>query len=487
MTDWEVVIGLEVHAELATASKMFCACPTVDVIQAQPNTAVCPVCLGLPGALPVVNRRAVELGARAALALGCEVQPYSIFARKNYFYPDLPKGYQISQYETPLAVNGKLEIKTSAGTKVVRVHRAHLEEDTGKLTHVNAKGDSYSLVDLNRAGVPLLEIVSEPDMHSIEEAKAYAMGIHRILRYIEVSSCDMEKGAIRFEANISIRPVGSDVLNTRTEIKNLNSFRALERSLAYEIQRQIQVVEGGGRVIQETVGWNDLEGVTFSQRSKEEAHDYRYFPEPDLPPLVIEPEWLAEIKAGMVELPDAKQERFIRQYGLSEYDARLLVEDKAVAAYFEQTVAVDVKVSPKSAANWINGEWISCLNQSGKSVAEVKVTPQSLAELTLRVAEGKINLNTAKQVFGEMFKTGKSADEIIREKGLVQITDNNLISELIAGVIKDHPEEVASYLAGKETLANWFFGQVMARAKGQASPAVIRAELEQQLARLKTV
>jgi aspartyl-tRNA(Asn)/glutamyl-tRNA(Gln) amidotransferase subunit B len=487
MTDWEVVIGLEVHAELATASKMFCACPTVDVIQAQPNTAVCPVCLGLPGALPVVNRRAVELGARAALALGCEVQPYSIFARKNYFYPDLPKGYQISQYETPLAVNGKLEIKTSAGTKVVRVHRAHLEEDTGKLTHVNAKGDSYSLVDLNRAGVPLLEIVSEPDMHSIEEAKAYAMGIHRILRYIEVSSCDMEKGAIRFEANISIRPVGSDVLNTRTEIKNLNSFRALERSLAYEIQRQIQVVEGGGRVIQETVGWNDLEGVTFSQRSKEEAHDYRYFPEPDLPPLVIEPEWLAEIKAGMVELPDAKQERFIRQYGLSEYDARLLVEDKAVAAYFEQVVAVDAKVSPKSAANWINGEWISCLNQSGKSVAEVKVTPQSLAELTLRVAEGKINLNTAKQVFGEMFKTGKSADEIIREKGLVQITDNSLISELIAGVIKDHPEEVASYLAGKETLANWFFGQVMARAKGQASPAVIRAELEQQLARLKTV
>jgi aspartyl-tRNA(Asn)/glutamyl-tRNA(Gln) amidotransferase subunit B len=352
---------------------------------------------------------------------------------------------------------------------------------------VNAKGDSYSLVDLNRAGVPLLEIVSEPDMHSIEEAKAYAMAIHRILRYIEVSSCDMEKGAIRFEANISIRPVGSDVLNTRTEIKNLNSFRALERSLAYEIQRQIQVVEGGGRVIQETVGWNDLEGVTFSQRSKEEAHDYRYFPEPDLPPLVIEPEWLAEIKAGMVELPDAKQERFIRQYGLSEYDARLLVEDKAVAAYFEQVVAVDAKVSPKSAANWINGEWISCLNQSGKSVAEVKVTPQSLAELTLRVAEGKINLNTAKQVFGEMFKTGKSADEIIREKGLVQITDNNLISELIAGVIKDHPEEVASYLAGKETLANWFFGQVMARAKGQASPAVIRAELEQQLARLKTV
>lgn len=485
MTDWEVVIGLEVHAELKTASKMFCACPTVDVIKAAPNSAVCPVCLGLPGALPVVNRRAVELGARAALALGCTIQTYSIFARKNYFYPDLPKGYQISQYETPLAVNGLIDLQTSQGIKRVRILRTHLEEDTGKLTHVNTEGDNHSLVDLNRAGVPLLEIVSEPDMRSVEEAKAYAVAIHRILRYIDVSSCDMEKGAIRFEANISIRPRGSDVLNTRTEIKNLNSFRALERASAYEIQRQIQVVESGGKVIQETVGWNDLEGVTFSQRSKEEAHDYRYFPEPDLPPLVVDEVWLAEIKRGMLELPDQKAARFKEQYGLSDYDTALLVEDRAIADYFEQLMtALDGK-NAKQAANWVNGEMLSRMNESGLSLDAVKVTPAGLAGLIGQVEDGKINLKTAKQVYGEMFSTGKDAGEIIREKGLVQISDNSFIRDLIGQVIAANPGEVQSYLAGKETLANWFFGQVMARAKGQASPNVIREELARMLAELK--
>ena len=485
MTKWETVIGLEVHAELKTASKMFCACPTVDVITARPNTAVCPVCLGLPGALPVVNRHAVELGARAALALGCEVLPYSIFARKNYFYPDLPKGYQISQYETPLAVNGKLEIQTGTGTKVIRIHRAHLEEDTGKLTHVSNNGESYTLVDLNRAGVPLLEIVTEPDMHTVEEAKAYATTLYTLLKYIDVSSCDMEKGAIRFEANISIRPYGTDALNTRTEIKNLNSFRALERSLTYEIQRQIQVVESGGRVIQETVGWNDLEGVTFSQRSKEEAHDYRYFPEPDLPPLVIDSAWLENIRREMPELPRQKADRLKQQYGLGDYDVQQLVLDSGLADYFEEVLKSGMNISPKSAANWVTGELLSRMNQSDIPLDKNPVKASGLAELIGRVNEGLINLNTAKTIFAEMFRTGKSADTIIHEKGWVQITDNHLIQDLVLAVLKDHPEEVKNYLAGKETLVNWFFGQVMGRAKGQAAPGVIRQELEKQLTILK--
>jgi aspartyl-tRNA(Asn)/glutamyl-tRNA(Gln) amidotransferase subunit B len=485
MTDWETVIGLEVHAELKTASKMFCSCPTVDVITAQPNSAVCPVCLGLPGALPVVNKQAVELGSRAALALGCEVLPYSIFARKNYFYPDLPKGYQISQYETPLAVNGSLEIKTSAGSKVIRIHRAHLEEDTGKLTHVSKDGESYTLVDLNRAGVPLLEIVTEPDMHTVVEAKAYATTLYILLKYIDVSSCDMEKGAIRFEANISIRPYGTEVLNTRTEIKNLNSFRALERSLTYEIQRQIQVVESGGRVIQETVGWNDLEGVTFSQRSKEEAHDYRYFPEPDLPPLVIDSIWLDKIRKEMPELPRQKAVRLKQQYSLGDYDIQQLILDSALADYFEEILKNEASISPKSAANWVTGELLSQMNQSSITLEDNPVKASDLAGLIGRVNEGLINLNTAKAVFAEMFQTGKSADTIIQEKGLIQITDNHLIQDLVTAVINDHPEEVKNYLAGKETLSNWFFGQVMGRAKGQAAPAVIRQELEKQLSNMK--
>lgn len=485
MTEWEPVIGLEVHAELKTASKMFCGCPTVDVITASPNSAVCPVCLGLPGALPVVNREAVALGIRAALALECEVQPCSIFARKNYFYPDLPKGYQISQYESPLAVNGKLVITTSSGEKTIRIRRAHLEEDTGKLTHISKDGESYSLVDLNRAGIPLLEIVTEPDMRSVEEARAYATKLHGILKYIEVSSCDMEKGAIRFEANISVRPAGTDQLNTRTEIKNLNSFKEMEQAIAYEIQRQIGILESGGRIIQETVGWNDQEGVTFSQRDKEEAHDYRYFPEPDLPPLLVSEEWLEEIYSNMPELPEQKRQRFMQQYGLNKYDSQVLTEDKAVAAFFEEAISCDPSIPPKQVANWIHGELQGRMNEADITIDQVKITPASLIQLIRSVSAGKINLNTAKQVFAEMFSTGKLADDIIADKGLVQITDQKYINDQIQAVFAEHPQEVKSYLDGKETLSNWFFGQVMAKARGQAAPDVIRAELNKQLHQLR--
>ena len=332
------VIGLEVHAELSTATKMFCGCRVVDVTQSLPNSSVCPVCMGLPGALPVINKKAVELGLRAALALECTPLPYSIFARKNYFYPDLPKGYQISQYETPLAENGRLKIKTSQGEKIIRIRRTHLEEDTGKLTHVTSDGEAYTLVDLNRAGIPLLEIVTEPDMHSVEEVKAYAATLQQILRYIQASSCDMENGAIRFEANVSVMPEGSETLGTRTEIKNLNSFRSLERAIEYEISRQIRVLDDGSRVIQETVGWNETEGVTFSQRNKEEAHDYRYFPEPDLPPLVVNKEWVERIRKDLPELPDQKSVRFSREYDLTEYDIAILISDIRIADYFESLI-----------------------------------------------------------------------------------------------------------------------------------------------------
>ncbi len=353
--EYEAVIGLEVHAELQTQSKMFCACPVVDSTQAAPNTVVCPVCTGLPGVLPVVNQQAVEQGIRVALALNCTVAHTSLFARKNYFYPDLPKGYQISQYEYPLAEHGYLPIRTGAGERRIRIHRVHLEEDTGKLTHVQKNGESYSLVDLNRAGVPLLEIVSEPDMHTIEEVRAYASELRTLLRNLGVNSGDMEKGVIRFEANVSVRPLGSQELGTRVEIKNLNSFRSLERSSAYQIEQQIALLERGEKVRQETLGWDEGRGVTYSQRSKEEAHDYRYFPEPDLPPLVVDQAWVDQVAANLPELPYARLVRFEKDYSLPEVDARLLVEDQATARYFEEAVAAAPGVPPRTLANWITG------------------------------------------------------------------------------------------------------------------------------------
>ncbi len=482
---WEPVIGLEVHLELKTASKMFCSCPVVDVITASPNSAVCPVCLGLPGALPVINHQAVELAIMAALVLDCHINPTSIFARKNYFYPDLPKGYQISQYEYPLAENGEMLIQTTNGEKHIRIRRAHLEEDTGKLTHVKRVEDPCSLVDLNRAGVPLLEIVTEPDMRSVEEAKAYATSLHSLLRYIGVSSCDMEKGAIRFEANVSIRQLGTVVFNTRTEIKNLNSFKAMEKAIEFEIQRQIAVVESGREVTQETVGWNDLTGETFSQRGKEEAHDYRYFPEPDLPPLAVDTDWLNQIQSRMPELPRQKQDRLQRRYELNEYDARLLVSQPQLAEFFEEVLKVDPALPAKSVVNWITGHILAWMNARESGAVQIPLTPAQLSGLVSVTNAGKINLNTAKTVLDEMLESGKSAEEIIQEKGLTQIDDRSILLQIIRATLAEYPQELASYLAGKETLSNWFFGQVMRKTRGQAAPPVVQAVLDEVLQTVK--
>ncbi|HEY56960.1 MAG TPA: Asp-tRNA(Asn)/Glu-tRNA(Gln) amidotransferase subunit GatB [Anaerolineae bacterium] len=485
--EYQPVIGLEVHAELQTRSKMFCACPVVDATTAEPNTAVCPVCAGMPGTLPVVNEKAVEYALRVALALECTINQTSIFARKNYFYPDLPKGYQISQYELPLARNGRLVMITSQGERTIRVRRVHLEEDTGKLTHLQTPdGRTYSLVDLNRAGVPLLEIVSEPDMHSVEEAVAYATTLRQILRYLGVNSGDMEKGVIRFEANVSVRPKGNQRLGTRTEIKNLNSFRALERAVAQEIERQIALLERGETVQQQTLGWNEAEQRLFAQRSKEEAHDYRYFPEPDLPPLVVEEAWLETVRASLPELPRAKRQRFMAQYGLPAYDAQVLTQERSVADFFEQTVAAAGEaVPPKMVANWITGEMFALWNASGRSAEDSPVAPEALAELLGFVGRGQINQNTAKQVLAEMAQSGRSAQAIIEARGLRQVSDEAQIARWVDEVLAEFPKEVETYLNGKEGVANFLFGQVMRKARGKANPQVVRQVLLARLAQRK--
>jgi aspartyl-tRNA(Asn)/glutamyl-tRNA(Gln) amidotransferase subunit B len=501
--NYEAVIGLEVHAELLTQSKMFCGCAVVDSTSAPPNSVVCPICAGLPGTLPVINERALEYALRVGLALNCTIPPINVFARKNYFYPDLPKGYQISQYELPLAVNGWIDIDTPPGAKRIRIRRVHLEEDTGKLNHMvgggpvhvpradarPASAGEYSLVDLNRAGVPLLEIVTEPDLRSAEEVKAYAVALRAVLRYLGVNSGDMEKGVIRFEPNISVRPVGSSELRTRTELKNLNSFRAIERGVAYEIERQIGVWESGGQVVQETRGWDENKGATVGQRSKEHAHDYRYFPEPDLPPLVITPDAVERLRASLPELPAAKHARFQREYGLSPYDAGLLGEDRAVADYFEQAVAPQqsrgAARNPKSIANWMTGELFRLMNDSGQGIQTVKVKPEQLAALDELVARGTINLNTAKAVFAEMFATGRAPQSIVDEQGLAQVSDTAAIEALVAKVLAANPEQVALYLGGKITVEQWLFGQVMKQTRGRGNPQVIRQILAGRLQALK--
>ena len=483
--EFEPVIGLEIHAELETRSKMFCACPVVDTTLAEANTAVCPVCSGMPGVLPVVNQRAVEYALRVAISLESEIAQTSIFARKNYFYPDLPKGYQISQYEQPLARHGRLTISTSQGEREIHVRRVHLEEDTGKLTHIRENGQTYSLVDLNRAGVPLLEIVSEPDLRSAEEVRVFATTLRSILRYLGVSSGDMQKGVLRIEPNISVRPLGSQELHTRTEVKNLNSFRALERSVAYEIQRQGELLRQSLPVRQETLGWDENREITVPQRSKEEAHDYRYFPEPDLPPLRVEAEWVKRVRSSLPELPVAKAKRFQEQHALTEYDAGVLTAERNVADYYEQVLAVRPDLPPKVVANWITGDLFGLLNQAGESIDSGKITPPDLGELIWMVVGGEINQNTGKTVLNGMFKTGKSPEEIVSERGLRQISDEDFISTLVSDVLADNPEPVANYLDGKETIARWLFGQVMRAAKGQANPQVVQSELDRQLRDLK--
>ena len=476
MAQYEAIIGLEIHAELMTQSKMFTGAPVVDSVEAEPNTAVSPLCLGMPGTLPVINKKAVEYALRVALALNCEINQHNIFARKNYFYPDLPKGYQISQYEQPIGVNGWLDVTVNGKMRRIRIRRVHMEEDTGKLTHMD---DGTSLVDYNRAGVPLLEIVTEPDIHSGEEARAYAMKIRQILRYLGVNSGDMEKGVLRVEPNISIRPSGSTEFGTRTELKNLNSFRVLADGTAYEIERQARVLDAGGQGVQETRGWNEAKKRTFSQRVKEEAEDYRYFPEPDLPPLYISDEWIAAARAALPELPDAKAARYVNELGLSPYEAQVLAEERQVGEWFD--TAVTIGGAPKSVAKWMINELFRLMNEHRQTIDRIQVTPQGLVELIALVDKGTINNNTAKDVLAEMFTTGQSAQEIVAAKGLAQISDEDALATAVAQVLDDNPEMVARYLAGETKLRGWFVGQVMKATKGKANPGLVNQLLSQQL------
>jgi aspartyl-tRNA(Asn)/glutamyl-tRNA(Gln) amidotransferase subunit B len=477
MPSFEPVIGLEVHAELETSSKMFCGCQVVDLTISDPNSSVCEICTGMPGTLPVINKRAVEYALRVALALDCEIAETSVFARKNYFYPDLPKGFQISQYEMPLAHNGLMRINLGDRTKDVRIRRVHLEEDTGKLSH----HPGYSLVDFNRSGVPLLEIVSEPDLHSLDEVRIYATEMRSLLRYLDVNSGDMEKGVMRFEANVSVRPVGSEILGTRTEIKNLNSIKAMIRALSYEVERQSQLLSKGEKVLLETVGWDESLSTTVSQRGKEEAHDYRYFPEPDLPPLHIEKAWVEEIRSNLPELPKARRDRFIKDYELTPYTAGVLTADRNTADYFEKTLSAETHINPEQIANWLSGVIFGLLNERSLSIDQLTITPDALANLIGRIESGEISASSGKAVLEEMFKSGRSASAIIDEFGLRQISDLEEINEVVSQVLEEHPQQLDQYLKGKHALLEWFFGQVMRKTQGRADPELVRKALESHL------
>ncbi len=487
MSKYEPVIGLEIHAELETESKMFCGCKVVDSTMAEPNRHVCPVCCGMPGMLPVPNQDAIRMGIMVAQALNCEIQPFNKFDRKNYFYPDLPKGYQISQFDFPLALNGYVDIETSNGPKRIRVRRVHLEEDTGKLFHLDPKVDGAkgALVDLNRAGVPLLEIVTEPDIANAEEAEAYCRAVRAVVQYLGVNSGNMQKGVIRFEANISVREKGTDVLNPRVEIKNLNSFRALRNGTEYEIKRQSKVYDKGGTVDQETRGWNEKTEKTTIQRSKEDAHDYRYFPEPDIPPLNIDMDWVAEIAKTLPELPAAKKARY-EDLGLSSYDAGVIVAEPESAAWFDTALSAadahSADIAPKKVVNWMTAELFGLMNAESLSIDEQPITPQMLVSLIGLVEGGKINGKTGKAVLAEMFDAGGGdPEQIVKDKGLAQVSDASAIEDAINAVIDANPEQLAQYLDGKDSLSNWFFGQTMRAMKGKANPQVVRPVLNKLL------
>jgi len=467
---YQPVIGLEVHAQLLTKSKIFCSCSTE--FGAPPNTNTCPVCLGLPGALPVFNREAAVMAAKAAIALGCVINPISIFARKNYFYPDLPKGYQISQYDRPLAEHGHVALLGSEGSKVIRVKRVHLEEDAGKSIHDGfTDSDRFSYIDLNRSGTPLIEIVSEPDIHSPEEAYDYLGRVKVILEYLEVCDGNMEEGSLRCDANVSVRPLGETKLGTKTELKNLNSFRFLKNALEFEIARQVQLLEDHGTIVQETRLWNTNEHRTTSMRSKEEAHDYRYFPEPDLPPLVLDEPWQAAIRTSMPELPDAKRERFGKQYGLPDYDAAVLTTSRALADFFEETVAACK--SPKTASNWIMGDLLRDLKEFNLTIEASPVKPDALADMIKLLESGQISGKMAKDVFEAMFRDRKSPQDIIAEKGLKQITDSSEIEKVIQNVVLANPKIVEQYRGGKKATFGFLVGQIMKVTKGQANPQMV--------------
>ena len=485
---WETIIGLEIHAQLSTESKIFCGCATR--FGDEPNANTCPTCLGLPGALPVLNRRAVELGARAALALGLHINNQSIFARKNYFYPDLPKGYQISQYDQPFSANGELEFMTAerdvAGhpvewrPKKVRITRLHLEEDAGKNVHEGLPDvDRYSYIDLNRAGVPLAEIVTEPDFRSSWEAYDYVNHVRRALQWVGASEADMEKGNLRCEANVSVRRVGDEKFGTKVELKNLNSVRFMQRAIEYEVARHIQVLESGGRLAQETRLWDDRALETRVMRSKEEAHDYRYFPEPDLPPLIVSSEFIDTVRNSMPELPEARRKRFSEQYGLSFSEASQLVADRALADYYE--AVAEASSNPRAAANWIRSELLRELEVAGVSANDSPVAANELGSLIRLVDEAKISGKQAKDVLVEMFKTGKGAEAIVAEQGLVQLSDTGEIDSLIDEVIAANPDQLANYRAGKEALLGFFVGQVIKASKGKANPKIVNERLRAKL------
>jgi aspartyl-tRNA(Asn)/glutamyl-tRNA(Gln) amidotransferase subunit B len=479
VTAYEAIIGMELHVQLHTRSKMFCCCAVVeDTGDVPPNTQVCPVCTGMPGMLPVINRQAVEYTIMAGLALNCKTAEHTFWERKSYWYPDLPKNYQISQYQYPLTYEGWIEIEPEgAPTKRIDITRAHLEEDTGKLYHVNGA----SLIDFNRAGVPLLEIVTEPDFRTPEEVYAYLTKLRTIVRYLGVSSGDMEKGAMRCEPNISLRRVGSEALGTKIEIKNLNSFRAVRQALAYEIERQTAILESGARVEQATFGWDEDNHRTVLQRRKEGSSDYRYFPEPDLPPLEISREWVEEIGARMPELPDAKKARFRIDYGLSDYDASVLTSDRAVSAYFEAVVSAGGE--PKQAANWVTGELFRLMKEQSLGIGQVEAIMPSerLYELLGLVGNRTININTAKEVLADMLGSGQTALEIVQARGLAQVSDEMALTAVVTQVLDGHPDEVAQYLGGKEAISGWLMGQVMKATRSKANPQLARQLLIDQL------
>ena len=489
--EYETVIGLEVHVQLQTQSKMFCSC-RADYQDAPVNSRVCPVCLGLPGALPVINRRAVEFTVMTGLALNCAIPRLTKFDRKNYPYPDLMKGYQISQFDLPLAINGRLEIETDGAIKSVGVTRVHLEEDVAKLQHFPGGNGGYSLVDVNRSGVPLMEIVSEPDMRSAEEARAYLTTMHSLLVYLGVSTGNMQDGSFRCDANISIRPVGSGEFGNRTEIKNMNSFRSVFQALNYEVERQRQVLEDGGRIVQETRGWVEGRAVTVSQRSKEDAHDYRYFPEPDLPPLDIDPSWVKEIRERLPELAPQRCTRFQEDYGLSEYDARLLTSSKAMADYFETAVLLPasegsaLESHAKQVGNWMLGDLSALLNQENRDISVSPVTPQHLVQLIGLVSEGTISVTMGKAVLDEAYSSGASPKQIVQERGYTQISDTSSVEPAVREALEANPQAVADYLSGKESAAKFLVGQVMKITRGQAKPDLVNQLVTAALEQAKT-